>query len=245
MKIKKAQIKRVLSEAAAPVVDTAQNYSPRFKKKLDLSLDAIRDGTDEYKRDCVTLVENRRSLALKYSAAFAVISLFYLMVYGFLNSSAALAERPNPLGRLDVIQIIMPVIIIPSLVAIFMRPRAIVLTIVLYMLIAAYFTVIWHFVVVVPFAVIGCAIYIRLSNVADAHFTLTEQPGYPDFMPLTKDIIAGKAEPAGNAELAELAGKAEPVEPVEPAGSAANAETAETAGSAEPEAQQNPPTEED
>jgi hypothetical protein len=91
MKSKKVMIKRVLSEAAAPVVDTAQNFSPRFTKKLDLSPDAIRDGTDEYKRDCVTLVENRRGAALKYSAAFAAIMLIFLMVYGFLNSSAVLA----------------------------------------------------------------------------------------------------------------------------------------------------------
>jgi hypothetical protein len=194
MKIKKAEIKKVLSEAAAPVVETANNYSPRFAKKLDLSPDAIRDGTDEYKRDCVAFVENRRNFALNYSAVFAVIALLFILIHGFLNFSATLADKPNPLGRLDVIQIIMPVIIVPSLIAVFMRPRAVIFTIVLYILIAAYFTVIWHFLVVVPFAVIGCVIYIRLSNVLDTHFLLTELPGYPDFMPLSKDIIAGPTE---------------------------------------------------
>jgi hypothetical protein len=200
MKIKKAKIKKVLSEAAAPVVDTAQNYSPRFTKKLDLSPDAIRDGTDEYKRDCVTLVENRRGTALKYSAAFALFMLVFLMVHEFLNFSAALANRPNPLGSLDVGQVLLPVIIIPSLFAVFMHPRAIVLTIVLYILIAAYFLVIWHFIVVVPFAVLGCVVYIRLSHAADAHFTLTELPGYPDFMPLSKDIVAQKQQNAPTEE---------------------------------------------
>jgi hypothetical protein len=185
-----SKIKNVLLEAASPAVNTAKVITaPRFRKKLDLSADAIKDGSDEYKRECVTRVENRRGVALKFSTVFTVAALCFLILYGFINSYATLGRQDNPLGRLDVVQIFLPVMIFPSLVAVFMKPKAIILTILLYAAMAAYFIVIWHFLVVVPIAIAGCVIYIRLSRVVDAFYILSEQKGYPDFMTLSEDIV--------------------------------------------------------
>jgi hypothetical protein len=185
-----SKIKKVLIDVATPAVKTAEDITkPRFRKALDLSPDTIKDGSDEYKRECVTRVENRRDTALKYSAFFAVAGLVYLFIFGFMNAISTLRGIDNPLGRLDVVQIFMPLIILPSLVAVFMRPRAVILCVALYAILAAYFIVVWHFLIVIPFAVAGSVIYIRLSNVIDAHYALAALEGYPDFMPLSEDII--------------------------------------------------------
>jgi hypothetical protein len=190
------KIKEILHEATIPAAETVLDIkdNPRFSKKLDLSREAIIDGTDEYKRECVGLVEGRRGFALKYSAIFCACILLFLSIYGIVGANAAMGGSVNPLGRLDLIQIVLPLIIIPSVIASLMRFRAIMLTIALYLAAAAYFTVTWHFIIIVPFLIIGAVIYIRLSNVCGAHEVLQTIRGYPDFMPLSKDIIAVNKE---------------------------------------------------
>jgi hypothetical protein len=190
------KIKNILHEAAIPVTETVNEIkdNPGFSKKLDLSREAITDGSDEYKRECVGLVENRRAFALKYSAIFCIGALLYLCVYGLVGANAAIGGVANPFGKLDLIQILLPLIIIPSVIASLMRFKAIVLTITLYLSAAAYFLVIWHFVVIVPFLIIGAIVHIRVSNVCGAHDVLQTLRGYPDFMPLSKDIVAKKTD---------------------------------------------------
>jgi hypothetical protein len=190
------KIKNILHEAAIPVTETVNDIkdNPGFSKKLDLSREAITDGTDEYKRECMGLVESRRAFALKYSAIFCVAALLYLCVYGLVGANAAIGGVANPFGRLDFIQILLPLVIIPSVIASLMRFRAIVLTIALYLTAAAYFLVTWHFLIAIPFLIIGAVVHIRVSNVCGAHDILQTIRGYPDFMPLSKEIVAKKPD---------------------------------------------------
>ncbi|MDR0975026.1 MAG: hypothetical protein LBL80_04990 [Ruminococcus sp.] len=188
------KLKNILREAVSPAAETVSDIknNPHFKKKLDLSDEAVKDGSDEYRRECMALVDGRRGTALKYSAVFCAAVLAYLTVYGLVGANAALGNIPNPFGRLDPVQILLPLIIIPSVIASLVRPRAIILTIILYFLSAAYFLIIWHFQIAIPFLIAGGIFYIRLSNICDTHEALQKLPGYPDFMALTKDIIAIK-----------------------------------------------------
>ncbi|MDR0986353.1 MAG: hypothetical protein LBL98_01485 [Ruminococcus sp.] len=188
------KLKDALREAATPVTETVTGIknNPRFVKKLDLSDDAIIDGSDEYKRECMALIEVRRGSALKYSAVFCAACLVYLTVYGLIGANAVLGNIPNPFGRLDTVQILLPLIIIPSVIASFVRPKAVLITIILYFVAAAYFLIRLHFFVVIPFLIAGGIVYMRLSRVCDAFDCLQKQPGYPDFMALTADIIEKK-----------------------------------------------------
>jgi hypothetical protein len=116
----------------------------------------------------------------------------YVGIYGVLGAYAALGNVPHPFGRLDTVQILLPLIMIPSVIASFVRPGAVLTTIILYFVAAAYFLIRLHFFVIVPFLIVGGIFYMRLSRVCDAFVCLQKQPGYPDFMPLTADIIEKK-----------------------------------------------------
>jgi hypothetical protein len=189
------KLRNILREAVTPAAETVTDIknNPRFIKKLDLSDEAIKDGSDEYKRECMALIDARKGAALKYSGVFCVAVLTYLTVYGLVGANAALGNVPNPFGRLDMVQILLPLIIIPSVIASFVRPRAIVLTVILYFVGAAYFLIIWHFIVVIPFLIAGGIVFMRLSRVCEANDCLQKLSGYPDFMALTADIIEKKA----------------------------------------------------
>ncbi|MDR0903712.1 MAG: hypothetical protein LBM59_03690 [Ruminococcus sp.] len=189
------KIKNALREAVSPVTETVGDIknNPRFIKKLDLSFEAIRDGSDEYKRECLALVESRRGAAFKFSGVFCVVILAYIAVYALVGANAALANMPHPFGELDMVQLLLPLIIIPSVIASFVRPAAIVTTIILYFLAATYFLITFHFLAVIPFLIAGGVIFMRLSRVCEAYDCLQKLPGFPDFMPLTVDIIEKKS----------------------------------------------------
>jgi hypothetical protein len=186
-----SKISAALKEAAMPLVNTLRAWrdNPRFVKRLDLSAEAIKSGDDDYKLECLARVYGRRDIALKFSTITAVLMLVFLMAYGIIGMNAYFGSIPNPLGTLSVGQMLLPLIIIPSVIASFMHIRAIIATIILYFLSAAYFIVTWHFLIVIPFLIVGGVLYIRLALMGEAYETLRVMEGFPKFINLSDSII--------------------------------------------------------
>jgi hypothetical protein len=146
---------------------------------------SIKAGDNKYKHEVLTEIYRRRDLAFRYSCFFCFGMLLYLSIMGILQFIFFLAGRnPGlpPFGTSTLL--VAPLVFIPAIVSLFMKPQGIVITIVVFLIFSAIYFLRGYYIFL-PFTLAGAFVYLQQSAVCDAYACISKLDGFPEFSDFT------------------------------------------------------------
>lgn len=182
-----------------------------FKKKIKLDPTMVGGMDLDQKRECVSEIERRRTLAWKYSCFFSAAVMVYIFIYDLLSvlySLKTFHQVPQISGLMYLVPII---IMIPAFFAHSMNGKWVLVSMLAYMLSAfgVIVTSSWVNAVAAPFLIAGTVIQFRVSSCCEMYEVLSKQEGFPEFYSfeqgaaMAKEIIERNAKPQ-ESELSPL-----------------------------------------
>ncbi len=162
----------------------------RFKKILSFKPGDIHSMSMRQKRECMNEINRRRDKAVKFSAFYSIAVFIFagiksLYNFIFLLRDETVLENISPLLLLFAV-----VLMAVSFFACMLKRALITTTMVFYAAFAVYLILSGGVsIILAPFSLFGTAVYFWLLGVYDADVTLKNEPGYPDFLELSKDML--------------------------------------------------------
>jgi hypothetical protein len=156
---------------------------------------SIQSGDNKYKLEVLNEIYRRRDAAFRFACFFCGGMLLYLTIMGMLQINFMLARRYPDLPPIaPVTFIIVPLVFIPALFALFMKPAGVVFTVVVFLIFSAIYFL-EGFYILLPFTLFGAFVYLRQNAVFDAFAVIAEEDGFPEFSDFTFEHIK-KPDPA-------------------------------------------------